>query len=57
MIAVLWHIGQPGQRGPVTVYLDRNPIYLLPELAERGWHYEYAVRETDYVRLILKATE
>lgn len=55
MVSILWHIEQPGQRGPITVYLDRNPIHLFPELAERGWLYEYAVNEEGNVRLILRA--
>ena len=37
MVAILGHLEQPGQKGPVTVHHDRNPIYLFPELAERGW--------------------
>ncbi len=53
-VAVIWHIEQPGQQGPVTVYLDRNPIYLFPELAERGWSYEYALNTADEVHLILR---
>lgn len=41
MVAILTHLEKPGQTGQVTVYLDRDPIYLFPELAERGWSYEY----------------
>lgn len=37
MVAILGQIDQPGQNGPIIVHHDRNPIYLLPELAERGW--------------------
>lgn len=54
MVAVLWHIGRPGQRGPVIVHLDRDPIYLLPELAERGWTHEHSAGDTG-VTLILRA--
>ncbi len=39
MVAVLWHLEQPGQNGPVIVHLDRNPVHLFPELVERGWLY------------------
>ena len=53
-VAIIWHIEQPGQTGPITVYLDRNPIYLFPELIERGWCYEYALRTAGEVRLILR---
>lgn len=55
LVAVLWHIEQPGQRGPVTAYFDRNPIHLFIELAERGWTYEYLAQDPDDVRLLLKA--
>ncbi|KUJ85447.1 hypothetical protein AVO45_00130 [Ruegeria marisrubri] len=55
MVAILWHIGRPGQFGPITAYFDRNPIFLLPELEELGWRYEYAMCEPDGVRLILRA--
>ncbi len=37
MVAILWHLEQPGQTGPVIVHLDRDPIPLYSELAERGW--------------------
>ena len=54
MIAVLWHIEQPGQAGPIIVHLDRNPVYLFPELAERGWQYEIASDDPGDVRVILR---
>ena len=37
MVAILGQIDQPGQSGPITVHHDRQPVYLFPELAERGW--------------------
>lgn len=37
MVAILGQIDQPGQSGPIIVHHDRHPIYLFPELAERGW--------------------
>ena len=52
-VAVIWHLEQPGQQGPINVYLDRDPIYLFPELVARGWQYEYAQADTDEVHLIL----
>ncbi len=54
MISILWHIEQPDQHGPITAYFDRDPVFLLPELAERGWRYEYADRQPSEVRLILR---
>ncbi|MCP5075571.1 MAG: DUF2249 domain-containing protein [Rhodobacteraceae bacterium] len=53
-VAILWHIDRPEQNGPVTVYLDRHPIYLFPELVERGWHAEVISGESGNVRLILR---
>lgn len=55
MIAILSHIERPDQRGPIIVYLDRNPIYLFPELAERGWVWEIAENDPGAVRIILRA--
>jgi hypothetical protein len=55
MFAVLWHIEQPGQTGPIIVHLDRFPIHLLPELDARGWGQETASDEPGDVRLILRA--
>ena len=55
MVAILSQIEQPDQRGPIIVYLDRNPIYLFPELSERGWVWEIAESDPDAVRIILRA--
>ncbi len=54
MVAVLWHIEQPNQRGPITAYFDRDPVHLFAELAERGWTHSYLQRDTDTVRLTLR---
>ena len=56
-VAVIWHIEQPDETGPITVYLDRHPIYLFPELAERGWTAKVVSPEPGNVRLILKPEE
>ncbi len=53
MVAILGQLDQPGQRGPVVVHHDREPVYLYPELAERGWIWELVAGEPDEVRLIL----
>ncbi|MCP5036190.1 MAG: DUF2249 domain-containing protein [Rhodobacteraceae bacterium] len=55
MVAILWHLEQPGEQGPVIAYLERNPIYLLPELAERGWKWDITDNTPGAVRLILRA--
>ena len=54
LIAVLWHITQPGQTGPVFAHFDRDPIYLFPELAELGWSHEYGPPDPDDVLVILR---
>ncbi len=57
MVAILGHLEQPGQTGPVTVHHDRQPIYLFPELAERGWTYQRIPGEPGEVRLVLTLPE
>ncbi|MBV1902698.1 MAG: DUF2249 domain-containing protein [Marinosulfonomonas sp.] len=53
MVAILGQIERPDQNGPITVHHDREPIYLYPELAERGWQYQIIPGEPGEVRLIL----
>jgi hypothetical protein len=53
MVAILGQLEQPDQTGPVTVHHDREPIYLYPELAERGWHHQVIRSEPGEVRLSL----
>lgn len=53
MVAILGQLEKPGQAGPVTVHHDRLPIYLFPELAERGWISRQIPGEPGEVRLIL----
>jgi len=53
MVAILTLLEQPEQSGPVIVHHDRNPVYLYPELAERGWGYEISLNEPGNVRLYL----
>ncbi len=55
MVAILWHLEQPGQTGPVTAYLDRYPVNLFPELVVRRWQYEVHALEEGQVRLVLRA--
>ncbi len=54
MVAILWHLERPGQFGPVTAHIDRNPVHLFPELHERGWNYEYALETETEVQLVLR---
>ncbi len=51
MVAVLWHL--ECDPSPLTVYLDREPIYLFPELTQRGWRWE-VTRRGGSVRLLLR---
>jgi len=53
MVAILGQLDQTGQTGPVTVHHDRQPIYLFPELAERGWSCRQIPGEPGEVRLVL----
>lgn len=55
LVAVLWHILQADQEGPVIAHFDRNPVHLFAELERVGWAYEYASPDADGgVRLILR---
>jgi hypothetical protein len=40
--------------GVVIVHHRRQPVYLLPELAERGWSWEQVSGEPGEVRLVLR---
>ena len=53
MVAILGRIESVDQDGTITVHHDREPIYLYPELAERGWQHRIVAGETGEVRLIL----
>jgi uncharacterized protein (DUF2249 family) len=53
MVAILGHLEAANQAGPVTVHHDREPVYLYPELAERGWDYRLVKGAPGEVRLIL----
>ena len=54
MVAILIHVEQPDQQGPITAYFDRDPIPLFEELAERGWSCDYLLRNPGDVQLILR---
>ncbi len=53
MVAILMLLERPGVEGPVTVHHDREPIFLYPELVERGWCHEIIDGEPGEVRLLL----
>jgi hypothetical protein len=54
MIAILSLIDGPGHEDAVTAHLDREPVFLYPELTERGWSYGIVPGEPGEVRLVLK---
>jgi hypothetical protein len=53
MIAILSLIDGAGHEAVVIAHLDREPIFLYPELSERGWSYGIVPGEPDEVRLVL----
>jgi len=40
MLAILQMIDQDDVECVVVAHLDREPIFLYPELSDRGWSYE-----------------
>lgn len=44
MIEILKLLDEPGMSS-LTAHLDREPIFLYPELDERGWSYEVLAAE------------
>ncbi|MDQ7080585.1 MAG: DUF2249 domain-containing protein [Paracoccaceae bacterium] len=54
MLGILGRIDSLTAPAQVTVHHDRDPIYLYPELAERGWSWEIVPGEPGEVRLILR---
>ncbi len=54
MIAVLSWIENPESLDRVLVHLDREPIFLYPELNERAWTYEIVQGKPDEVLLALR---
>ena len=40
MVEILSLIDRGEVEGPLIVHLDREPIFIYPELEERGWSHE-----------------
>ena len=57
LIAVIELIERPETGDEVVVVLDREPMFLLPELAERGWKWARTASPGDGVNLRLSRTE
>ncbi len=53
MVAILALLAKPDTHDRVIVHHDREPIFLYPELAERGWSHEIIARQAGEVRLLL----
>lgn len=45
MVEILSLIDRGEAENVVTVHLDREPIFLYPELDDRGWSYEIVTSE------------
>ena len=54
MVAILQQIEKPDAGDLMIVHHFREPIYLYPELAERGWSHEIIPGDPGEVRLMLK---
>jgi len=53
MVRILALIEAPETGDVVIAHLDREPIYLYPELAERGWRHAIVAGDPGEVRLRL----
>ncbi len=51
MVTIIGYLEQADTGDDLIVDLDRNPIYLFPELAERGWAAEHMTAPEGIVRL------
>ncbi|MDP3085761.1 MAG: DUF2249 domain-containing protein [Rubrivivax sp.] len=54
LVAILQLIETCDEALPVIAHLDRDPVMLYPELAERGWSAERVPGAPDEVRLRLQ---
>lgn len=53
MLSIIALIEGGAGDGPVIVHHDREPVFLYPELAERGWRHEIIDGAAGEVRLRL----
>jgi len=53
MVAILTLLENPDTGDLVIVHHDREPVFLYPELAERGWNYELVSGKPGEIRLLL----
>ncbi|MDP6173751.1 MAG: DUF2249 domain-containing protein [Rhodospirillales bacterium] len=50
-VAILTQLESMGDNAQLIAYLDREPIFLFPELEERDWSWEIENKEPGDVRL------
>lgn len=55
MVAILRLIDS-GLTGTVIAYLDREPVFLYPELEDRGWGYEIVPSPARDAGVVLRMT-
>ncbi len=53
MVAILDLLARPATGDVVIVHHEREPVFLYPELAERGWRHEMVSGEPGEIRLRL----
>lgn len=53
MVAILTLLERDAEVDKVIVHHDRDPIFLYPELAERGWSHRHIPGDPGEVRLLL----
>ncbi|MGF1639940.1 MAG: DUF2249 domain-containing protein [Rhodospirillales bacterium] len=54
LIAILSLIDGCRPAGPIVAHLDREPVFLYPELAERGWSHAIVPGEAGEIRLVIR---
>lgn len=57
LVAILTLIDGGGHAGHVVVHHEREPLYLYPELEERGWQYARLASPAGEVRLELRGPQ
>ena len=53
LVFILGLLDRPGMGKELVVHLAQEPIYLYPELNERGWSWDQLESSSDEIRLLL----
>jgi hypothetical protein len=56
MVAILRLIDGGSAGAVVIAHLDREPIFLYPELEDRGWHHEIVPQDADDGGVVVRMT-